>query len=87
MCSVSMSLIAQNINLDTLNFKQVNQYLIKADKMRNAGMILTVSGVGLAIGGYIATAIWSSSTSIEGWGVFQTLIPMVIGASVGSRLH
>ncbi len=83
MCSVSMSLIAQNINLDTLNFKQVNQYLIKADKMRNAGMILTVSGVGLAIGGYIATAIWSSSTSIEGWGVFQTLIPMVIGASVG----
>lgn len=46
-------------------------------------MILTASGIGMAVAGYIATAIWSSSTSIEGWGVFQTLIPMTIGVSVG----
>lgn len=83
MSSVSISILAQNINLDTLNFKQVNQYLVKADKVKNTGMILTASGVGMAVAGYIATAIWSSSTSIEGWGVFQTLIPMAIGVSVG----
>ena len=83
MCFVSMSIIAQNINLDSLNFEQVNQYLVKADRMRNTGMILTVSGVGIAVAGYIASAIWSSSTSIEGWGVFQTLIPMTIGVSIG----
>jgi len=80
---VSNGLTAQKINLDSLNFKQLNQYMIKADKMRNAGMILTVSGVGIAVVGYIASAIWASSNSIEGWGVFQTLIPMTIGATVG----
>jgi len=83
MCSVSISIIAQNINLDTLNFKQFYQYLVKADKMKNTGMILTASGIGMAVAGYMASAIWSSSTSIEGWGVLQTLIPMTIGVSVG----
>ena len=51
--------------------------------MKNTGMILTASGIGMAVAGYIATAIWSSSTSIEGWSVLQTLIPMTIGVSVG----
>ena len=83
MCSISISIIAQNINLDTLNFRQVNKYLVKADKMKNTGMILTVSGVGIAVAGYMASLIWSSSTSIEGWGVFLTLLPMTIGISVG----
>lgn len=75
--------MAQKVNLDTLTFNQVNQYLIKADKMINTGMILTIGGVGFAVAGYIASAIWSSSTSIEGWDVFQTLIPLTIGTSVG----
>jgi hypothetical protein len=83
MSFISMSITAQKINLDSLNFKQLNQYMIKANKMRNAGMYMTISGVGIAVVGYIASAIWASSTSIEGWGVFQTLIPMTIGASVG----
>jgi hypothetical protein len=75
--------MVQNIKLDTLNIKQVNQYLAKADKLRNTGMILTVSGAVLAVAGYVASSIWISSTAIEGWNAFQTLIPMMIGVSVG----
>jgi len=80
---VSNDVLGQKVNLDYLNIDQVNQYLVKADKMRNTGMILTGSGVSIAVAGYIASSIWASSTSIEGWGVFQTLIPMTIGAYVG----
>jgi len=50
---VSNGLTAQKINLDSLNFKQLNQYMIKADKMRNAGMIITVSGIGIGVTGSI----------------------------------
>ena len=75
--------MVQNIKLDTLNIKQVNQYHVKADKLRNTGMILTVSGAGLAVAGNVASSIWVSPTSIEGWKSFQTLIPMMVGVSVG----
>ena len=80
---VSNGVMGQKVKLDSLNIDQVNQYLVKADKMRNTGMILTGSGVAIAVAGYIASSIWASSTSIEGWGVFQTLIPMIIGVYVG----
>ena len=80
---VSNGVMGQKVKLDSLNIDQVNQYLVKADKMRNTGIILTGSGVGIAVAGYIVSSIWASSTSIEGWGVFQTLIPMTIGVYVG----
>jgi len=83
LCLVFSNVIAQKINLDTLSFKQLNQYMIKADKMRNAGMILTSSGVGIAVAGYIASDIWSSANSLEGWDVFKTLIPLYFGTLVG----
>lgn len=79
----SSSIMAQKVNLDTLNFKQLNQYMVKADKIRNAGMILTFSGVGIVAAGYITSAIWSSSNSLEGWEVFKTLIPFYLGALIG----
>jgi len=79
----SSSIIAQKVNLDTLNFKQLNKYMVKADKIRNAGMILTISGVGIVAAGYITSAIWSSSNSLEGWEVFKTLIPFYLGVLVG----
>ena len=46
-------------------------------------MILTVSGAGFSVAGNVASSIWVISTSIEGWNAFQTLIPMMIGVSVG----
>ena len=43
--SFVLNLIAQkNINLDTLNINQLNQYKGKAVKLRNTGMILTIAG-------------------------------------------
>jgi len=83
LCLVSSSIKAQKTDLDTLNFKQLNQYMVKADKIRNAGMILTFSGVGIVAAGYITSAIWSSSNSLEGWEVFKTLIPFYLGALIG----
>jgi len=66
-CFVSNSIMAQKVNLDTLNIDQIKVYKDKAVKLRNAGMILTFSGVGIVAAGYIASAIWSSSNSLEGW--------------------
>ena len=83
LCLGFSGITGQKTNLDTLSFKQLNQYMIKADKMRNAGMILTLSGVGIVAAGYIATSIWSSANSLEGWDVFKTLIPLYFGALVG----
>lgn len=83
MFSDFMSIPAQNINPDTLNLEQANQYLVKAEKMRNAGQIVTLIGVGVVVIGYCATAIWASTGTFEGWGVFQALIPLAVGAYVG----
>ena len=76
-------MMAQKTNLDTLNFKQLNQYMVKACKMRNAGMILTFGGVGIVAAGYITSVIWSNTNSLEGWDVFRTLIPFELGIVVG----
>jgi len=73
MCFVSNSIMAQKVNLDTLDIEQLNLYKDKAVKLRNAGMILTFSGVGIEAVGYIASAIWSGSNSLEGWEVLGPL--------------
>lgn len=77
----TLNLEAQKkINLDTLNYDQLNLYKGKAEEMRKAGMIITLSGVGIAATGYIATAIWmDAGASGEG---FQTIIPAVVGTVV-----
>ena len=46
-CFMSGSIMAQKVNLDTLDIGQLNLYKHKAVTMRNAGMILTFCGVGI----------------------------------------
>jgi len=75
--------MAQKTNLDTLNFKQLNQYMVKACKMRNAGMILTFGGVSIVAAGYITSVIWSGTSLLQGWDVLKTLIPFELGIVVG----
>ena len=76
-------MMAQKTNLDTLNFKQLNQYMVKACKMRNAGMILTFGGVSIVAAGYITSVIWSGTSLLQGWDVLKTLIPFELGIVVG----
>lgn len=83
LCIVSSSIIAQKVNLDTLTVDELNLYTHKAVKLRNAGMILTFSGVSIVAAGYITSVIWSNTTSLEGWDVFMTLIPFAIGGVIG----
>jgi hypothetical protein len=89
LCLVSNSIMAQKVNLDTLNIDQPNLDkhkavdMRKAVAMRKAGMILTVGGVGIVAAGYITSAIWLGTNSLEGWDVFKTLIPFYLGALVG----
>jgi len=82
-CVISMSIMAQKINLDTLDIDQLKVYKDEAVKLRNAGKILTFSGVGIVAAGYITSVIWSNTTSLEGWDVFMTLIPFAIGGVIG----
>jgi len=82
--SISLNLIAQKQNkLDTLNVEQLNVYLDKAVKLRNAGIKATFSGVGVAAAGYIITTIWLETTSLEGWESFVTLAPFAVGTLLG----
>jgi len=60
-CFISMSIMAQKVNLYTLDIDQLNLYKDKAVKMRNAGMILTFSGVGVALTGCIVGAIMNAN--------------------------
>ena len=53
LCLVSSSIMAQKVNLDTLNIDQLNLYMHKAVAMRNAGIILTFSGFGIVVASYI----------------------------------
>lgn len=51
-CYLCGTILAQKIDLNTLNAEQLNLYKHKAVSMRNAGMILTFVGVGV-----VATSI------------------------------
>ena len=72
--------MAQKVNIDTLNIDQLKVYKDKAVKLRNTGLILTFSGVGIVAAGYIASGIWSGSNSLEGW---DALGPLSIGTLIG----
>lgn len=74
--------MAQKTNLDNLNFKQLNQYMVKAHKMKNAGMILTFSGVGILAIGYVTSAIMMAQPK-KPYEYMEDVIPYLIGISVG----
>jgi ABC-type uncharacterized transport system permease subunit len=51
--------------------------------LRNTGLILTVTGVSIAVGGWISSSIWAGNFKGESGEGFITLAPMVIGMGVG----
>ena len=53
MCFISMSIMAQKINLDTVDLDQLNLYHHNAVTMRKTGIILTFSGFGIMAASYI----------------------------------
>jgi hypothetical protein len=64
-CYFSSSIMAQKINLDTLDIDQLNLYQHKAVSMKNTGMILTLSGVGIVVAGYITGIVVAAAPSDE----------------------
>jgi len=82
LCLVSGSIIAQKINPDTLNIDQLNLYKDKAVKLRNAGIIVTFTGVGSAAAGCISSAIWAGNFKGESGEGFITLAPLLFGMAV-----
>jgi hypothetical protein len=57
LCLVSSSIMAQKVNLYTLDIDQPNRDMHKAVNMRKAGMIITLGGVGIGVTGSIIGAI------------------------------
>jgi len=89
-CFISMSIMAQKVNLDNLNIDQLNLYKDKAVKLRNKGMIATGTGVGILAAGLITTGILRESTIVDelsspwwGLGVILVMAPAFIGMYVG----
>jgi hypothetical protein len=50
---IAPKMIMRKVNPDTLNADQLNMYKVKAVKMRNAGMIVTLGGIGVAATGIV----------------------------------
>lgn len=62
--------MAQKKNLDSLSFKQLNHYMMKATRMKNTGIVLTVSGTAIIVASYIVGTVMSSTISDDpyhGW--------------------
>ena len=84
----TLNLTAQKrINLDTLNTHGLDAYLDKAVKLKNVGMIVTFTGIGIVGAGWLTSAIWM--IAYEGdpeyhEGGFVTLYPFLIGVSSGA---
>ena len=80
--SISIHLTAQGrINLDTLNIEQLNLYLDKAVKERNAGMITTFTGIGIYAAGVITSIIWTNAPW-DSWVHSKSQLPYRIGRSI-----
>ena len=91
--------MAQKVKLDTLDIDQLNLYKDKAVTMRNTGMILTLSGVGVAVTSFtIGVSIilncnfWdcpSAAIAVTGWacmaGMATTVVGIPLWAIGGSR--
>ena len=50
---IAPKMIMRKVNPDTLNADQLNMYKVKAVKVRNAGMIGTLGGIGVAATGIV----------------------------------
>jgi hypothetical protein len=50
---IAPKMIMRKVNPDTLNADQLNIYKVKAVKMRNTGMIVTLGGIGVAATGIV----------------------------------
>jgi len=82
--SVMLDLTAQKQNkLDTLNIDQISIYKDKAIKLRNAGMIVTFTGLGIAAAGWISSLVWIENFKGESGEGFIALAPFFIGMAVG----
>jgi len=81
---ITLDLTAQcRINPDTLNIDQLNVYKDKAVKLRTSGLILTATGVSLALTGWMISSIWAGNYNHERVEGYVTLAPMVFGITVG----
>lgn len=81
---ITLNLTAQKrINLDTLNVDQLNLYRDKAIKLRNAGRIVTFTGLGILTVGWVSSIIWTETFEGESGEGFVTLVPGAIGTFVG----
>ena len=81
---ITLNLTAQKrINLDTLNVDQLNLYKNKAVKLRNAGIIVTFTGLGILTVGWVSSIIWTETFEGESGEGLVTLVPATIGTAVG----
>jgi hypothetical protein len=83
LCLVSSSIMAQKINLDTLDIDQLNLYKHKAVTMRNAGMIFTLGGVGVVVTGLIIGSIISNSDPESSYDELSGTVVIMIAGMVG----
>jgi hypothetical protein len=82
-CFISNSIMAQKVNLDTLDLGQLNHYKDKAVAMRNAGRALTLSGVGVFVTGFVIGAImWNTPNPVRS-GPLAAFYVICLGGLVG----
>jgi len=65
-CFMSSSVMAQKVELDTLNIDQLNLFKDKAVKMRRTGMVLTSCGIGVVFASYVVGVMIGPSDSPTG---------------------
>ena len=88
---ITLNLTAQKrVNLDTLNIDQLNLYKDKAVKLRNKGLIVTGTGLGMWAAGWIITSSLGEMIDPElGFGLLENIdfllvmAPAFIGTVVG----
>jgi len=75
-------MIMRKVNPDTLNADQLNLYLDKAVKMRNAGRALTITGLGVMATGLVTGIIFLNIPGEPG-GDMDGLLPAFFFMSIG----
>lgn len=90
MCPFTLSTMAQRINPDSLNFRELNQYWLKAEKMRKTGKTLTLGGAGLVlvsnVAGFSIASIPPKDPDENPWGggFVPGLLIVIIGTCIGT---